>query len=197
MRVKGSGPRRLLGLLALARKTGKGYPYVMSVEREVLFALAAVFFALSPSPTFAQGSPVGKTFALMPDDAAWGDVIAKTQPCSVPGESSCSKLNSLAAAAPLKSFSQGSAPTALVNQNNPEEVADAVIPALNRLPKGKSSGAISIEKVVSQPTLKNPPAIRGGNGTFTTLPAAVNRMSQSAQKTVRSLSPKDSPSSQP
>ncbi len=136
----------------------------------------------------AQNSAVGKTLVLIPNDEAWGDVVQKTQPCSVPGEASCAQFKTQdKSLTPLESFSQGSSGTALINQNDPSTLAQALTPALTSLTKGKIS-SIQTPKTAFHAVLKNPPMIRGGNGTFTTLPNGVQRMNQTTKKTLNSLS---------
>ncbi len=150
-------------------------------------AVALVFLSLSPSVR-AQEASIRKTLALIPDDQAWGDVVENTQPCSVPGEASCSRFNaSNKPLTPLESFSAQSSPVAISNQNDPAKVSNDLAPALASLVKGKAVIAqtpnTSIRKV-----FKNTPAIRGGNGTFITLPSGVQRVNQTTRKTLKSLS---------
>ncbi len=150
-------------------------------------AAALILIALAPE-VFAQNSALGKTLSFIPNDEAWGDVVEKTQPCSVPGEASCSQFNiEDKSLTPLQSFSNRSDASAIPNQNNPAEVSNALTPALTSLMKGKAT-ALEVSKNSPRRTLKNPPPIRGGNGTFITLPFGVQRINQTTKKTLHSLS---------
>jgi hypothetical protein len=150
-------------------------------------AAALIFLALEPSVQ-AQEASMRKTLSLIPDDQAWGDVVENTQPCSVPGEASCSRFNaSNKPLTPLQSFSAQSSPTAVSNQNDPAKVSNALAPALASLVKEKALAA-KTPKTALRNILKNPPSIHGGNGTFITLPSGVQRVNQTTRKTLKSLS---------
>ncbi len=162
-------------------------------------ALAAGLFLALISGASAQDAALSKTIALISNDAAWGDVLLKTTPCSLPEENSCSNLNAsaspqktkTAALTPLQSFSGHSSSSASPNGNNPDEIASAIAPALDKLAKKKALGASPSEKIMATVESQTTPAIHGGNGTFTTLPAGVSRMNQAAKQTLHSLSKQD------
>ena len=86
-------------------------------------ATALVFLSLAPLVQ-AQEASIRKTLSLIPDDQAWGDVVENTQPCSVPGEASCSRFTaSNKPLTPLQSFSAQSSPAISSNQNDPAKVS--------------------------------------------------------------------------
>jgi hypothetical protein len=170
----------------------------MSSNYNGLIALVAGLLFSPLSGASAQGSAVGKTLAFISDDAAWGDVLLKTESCSIPGESSCSRLNSVAAPiapqakntaalTPLESFSHDSSP----HGNNPDEIASVIAPALDKLSKTNAATISPIEKIAAKSLLKVSPTIHGGNGTFITLPAGVGRMNQATKQTIHALSKQD------
>lgn len=150
-------------------------------------ATALVFLSLAPLVQ-AQEASIRKTLSLIPEDQAWGDVVENTQPCSVPGEASCSRFTaSNKPLTPLQSFSAQSSPAISSNENDPAKVSNALAPALASLVKEKALAA-KTPKTAFQKVLKNPPLIHGGNGTFITLPSGVQRVNQTTQKTLKSLS---------
>ncbi len=182
------GPRCHLGLLALALKPPKRYPESVRKTFSLFSAAMLALMAFTVSAK-AQNSSLGKTFSLIPNDEAWGDVVQKTQPCSVPGEASCAQFNVKdKSLTPLQSFSAQSDVVATPNQNDPSKSANALAPALTSLAHVKVKRALQSPETVSRAAFKNPPAIHGGNGTFITLPSGVQRVNQTTRKTLKSLS---------